>query len=229
MPDSTRFTGELFRFLRDLEAHNDRDWFQANKQRYEKHLKTPALDFIIDFARPLAKLSPHFRADPRASGGSLFRIYRDTRFSRDKRPYKTHCGIQFRHKAGKDAHAPGYYVHLEPGGSFVGLGLWRPDTPTVRRIRDALAADPDRWRRVVRGRKFAARFDLAGEKLKRPPRGYDPEHEFVEDLKRKDFMALAPLTRKDVLAKDFVDRVAAACRDGSPLMSFLCDAAGVDF
>ena len=223
------FTREFFRFLKDLDANNDRDWFQANKPRYERHLKEPALRFVVDFGPHLARISPFFRADPRPAGGSLFRIHRDVRFGRDKRPYKTHCGIQFRHRAGKDAHAPGYYLHLEPGGCFVAMGCWRPDNPALKKIRDAVAAEPAAWTRALSGKKFKDRFELTGDSLKRPPRGYDPEHPLVEDLKRKDFIAWRPLTQGEALAPDFLVEFAGACRAGTPLMKFLCEALGVDF
>ena len=104
----------LFDFLRALRANNERPWFEANKARYREEVRDPMLDFIAAFAGPLAEISPHFRADPRPNGGSLFRIYRDTRFSKDKTPYKTNVGAHFRHAAGRDAHAPGFYLHLEP-------------------------------------------------------------------------------------------------------------------
>ena len=96
------FTPALFAFMRDLREHNDRDWFKANKQRYEEDVREPAFAFISDFAGHLQKIAPHFVADPGPSGGSLFRIYRDTRFSKDKTPYKTHTGIHFRHEKAKD-------------------------------------------------------------------------------------------------------------------------------
>jgi len=229
MPEPVRFNRELFRFLRDLDQNNDRSWFQQNRDRFESHLKQPAIDFIVDFARPLAEISPHFRADPRPVGGSLFRIYRDTRFSRDKSPYKTHCGIQFRHRRDRDVHAPRYYVHLEPSGSFVGVGLWHPATPTLRLIRDAIVADPDRWLAVTGEAGYATRFKLKGDSLKRVPREYPKDHPLGDDLRRKDFIAVTGITQKDVLAMDFVDRVARACRDGAPLMEFLCGAVGVEY
>ena len=138
------FGPELFSFLTDLRANNDRDWFAANKHRYEQDLLEPALAFIEDFAPRLEKISPHFRADPRPSGGSLFRIYRDTRFSKDKSPYKTNLGIHFRHERAKDAHAPGYYLHIGPGEVFAGGGIWQPGTDGATRIREAIVADPDR-------------------------------------------------------------------------------------
>ena len=106
MPDTPFFCPELFDFLRQLKRHNNRDWFAKNKQRYEEAVRDPALMFISSFGPHLRKLSPHFVADPRPTRGSLFRIYRDTRFSADKHPYKTHVGIHFSHASGKDAHAP---------------------------------------------------------------------------------------------------------------------------
>src|SRR5215831_17653281 len=116
----------LFSFLSDLRANNSREWFAANKERYEEELLEPALVFINAFAPRLEKISPHFRADARASGGSLFRIYRDTRFSKDKSPYKTNLGIHFRHERAKDAHAPGYYLHIGPGEVYAGGALQEP-------------------------------------------------------------------------------------------------------
>jgi len=130
------FTPKLFAFLRELAAHNDRDWFAANKERYERDVRMPALRFINDFAAPLAKFAPHLVANPRPSGGSLFRIHRDTRFSRDKSPYKTHVGIHFFHEAAKAAASvPGFYLHLQPGESFAAAGIWHPDPPALARVR----------------------------------------------------------------------------------------------
>ena len=166
-------TTALFDFLRDLRENNDREWFAANKGRYLAEVRDPMLDFIGAFAAPLAEISPHFVADPRPNGGSLFRIYRDTRFSRDKTPYKTNAGAHFRHAAGKDAHAPGFYLHLEPGMCFAGCGVWRPDGPTVTKIREAIDVERDAWTRVTTARDFTETFELEGDSLKRPPRGYE--------------------------------------------------------
>ncbi|MEM6532458.1 MAG: TIGR02453 family protein, partial [Myxococcota bacterium] len=110
MPEP-HFSPALFKFLRDLEKNNNREWFQTHKPRFEEHVKAPLLRFIEDIEAPLMKVSKHIVADPSPSGGSMFRIYRDVRFSKDKRPYKTHAAAQFRHATGKDAHAPGYYMH----------------------------------------------------------------------------------------------------------------------
>jgi uncharacterized protein (TIGR02453 family) len=224
MADRRHFTPALFSFLKDLEANNDRDWFKANKQRYERDAKEPALRFIVDFGGPLQKISPHFNADPRPVGGSLFRIHRDTRFSRDKSPYKTHVGLHFRHEKGKDAHTPGFYLHLERGQIFCGVGLWHGDNPTLTRIRDHIVARPDAWKRAVGGRRFTTVHTLAGDRLKRPPRGYDRDHPLVEDLMWKDYTSYASFTQKQVTGAGFLDAFAAACRAGAPLVRFLCEA-----
>lgn len=220
------FTPALFGFLKELRANNDRDWFEANRDRYEDHVKQPAAELIRDLAPGLAKLSPHFVADPKRS---VFRIHRDTRFSADKSPYKTHLGIQFRHSAGKDVHAPGFYVHLEPGEVFVGLGLWHPDPKTAARIRDAIVEDPTAWKRASQARRFLAVFSPGGDSLKRPPRGYDPNHPLVEDLMRKDFFVGQSLTQQDATSARFQATVEQAFRLGVPYMKFLCRAVGVPF
>jgi uncharacterized protein (TIGR02453 family) len=214
------FGPELFRFLRDLKANNDRVWFNSNKDRYEKEVRGPALDFVEEFAPHLAEISPHFVADARPSGGSLFRIHRDTRFSKDKAPYKTHVGIHFRHELAKHAHTPGFYLHLEPGSVFTGVGIWRPDAPALLKIREAIAADPKAWRRATAD----GAVRLGGESLKRAPTGFDPEHPLIDDLKRKDFIASVELTQKEACSAGFLERFAGTCRETSPLVGFLCEA-----
>jgi len=223
------FTPELFSFLADLRANNNREWFAANKNRYEEHLLEPALAFIDDFAPKLEKISPHLRADARPSGGSLFRIYRDTRFSKDKSPYKTNVGIHFRHERAKDAHAPGYYLHLGPGEVFAGGGLWHPGTEAATRIREAIVADPDGWRRASRTGAFAKRLQLGGDSLKRVPSWADADHPFADDLRRKDFFGSARLGEDDAVAPGFVDEYAEICKAAAPLMRFLCGALDVPF
>jgi uncharacterized protein (TIGR02453 family) len=223
------FKPALFKFLKDLAANNDRDWFQANSERYEEQLRQPALRFIEDFGSRLATVSPHFVASAKKSGGSLFRIHRDVRFSHDKSPYKTYTGIQFRHEAGKNAHAPGFYLHLQPKQVFVGVGTWRPDTETVTAIRNAIAADPAGWKKAVGGKRFNSTFEMAGESLKRPPRGFDADHPLIEEIKRKDFIAVRNLSQAAVCATTFDRDLAALFRTGAPLMRFLCAAAEVPF
>jgi uncharacterized protein (TIGR02453 family) len=223
------FGPELFSFLEELRAHNNRDWFAANKHRYEEHLLEPSLEFIAAFAPHLEKISPHFRADARPSGGSLFRIYRDTRFSKDKTPYKTNLGIHFRHERAKDAHAPGYYLHIGPGEVFAGGGIWHPDTQAATQIREAIVADPERWKRATRTGAFTKQLSLGGDSLKRVPSWADAEHPYAEDLKRKDFFGSRRLNDDDVVAPGFVEKYARVCRAAAPLMQFLCDALDVPY
>ena len=223
----TRFTPALFTFLAELAANNNREWFRANKSRYDGDVKEPALAFISDFAPHLARISTRFRADPRANGGSLFRIYRDTRFSKDKRPYKTHTGIHFRHEAAKDAHAPGFYLHLQPGSVFAGAGIWRPGGPTLRSIRESIDEDPDAWLRASGDERFRASFELSGDSLIRAPKGFSVDHPLIGDLRRKDFIGVARLDESAVLSDGFLTRFAALCHDSAPFQRWLCRAIGV--
>jgi uncharacterized protein (TIGR02453 family) len=225
MPAMPHFTPAIFKFLGDLAKNNNRDWFKANKARYEECLLRPALTFIGDFGPHLAKISKHFVADPRPVGGSLFRIYRDTRFAKDKSPYKTHVGIHFRHASGKDAHAPGFYFHIAPDESFLAMGLWVPETDVAHSIRSAIVDDPKGWKRAVSDKSLA----LGGERLARPPRGFDKDHPLVEDLKRKSFMGSITLSRAQITGRKLPQDVAAACKTGAPLVKFLCGALDVPF
>jgi uncharacterized protein (TIGR02453 family) len=224
--DSPSFGPELFKFLSDLRAHNDREWFTANKQRYEEHVLEPALAFIEDVGYRLQGVSPHFRADPRRSGGSLFRIYRDTRFSKDKTPYKTNTGMYFRHERGRDEDAPGYYLHLAPGEVFGGGGIWHPGTKALTRIREAIARDPDGWRRAS---ALDEGLELGGDTLKRVPSGFDKDHPLADDLKRKDFFASVRLSEEAATAPGFLDRYTRVCESAAPLMRFLCDALALPY
>lgn len=223
------FSPALFTFLRQLKKNNNREWFQANKTRYEADVRDPMLRFIADFAVPLAKISRQFVADPRPVGGSLFRIYRDTRFSRDKSPYKTAAAAHFRHEACGEVHGPGFYFHLEPGDVAAGGGIWHPEADPLAKIRAAIAEHPDQWKRAVSGKAFKAVCELWGEKLLRPPKGFDPAHPLIEDLKRKDFVAMASFTEADACTPGFADRVAEVYRLSAPFMAFLTKAVGLKF
>lgn len=219
---------ELFQFFRELALNNERDWFQANKARYEATVQGPLLRLIEDLRPHLQAISPHYRADARKSGGSLFRIYNDVRFSKGV-PYKTHAGIQLRHEAGKDAHAPGFYIHLEPGSVFVAGGLWRPKPAVAQQIREAIAEDPSAWTQATTQQRFASGFKMGGDSLKRAPRGFSEDHPLIEDLKRKDFIASHTLTEDDACAPGFVDQLGEELRTLAPLMALLTGAVGLPF
>jgi uncharacterized protein (TIGR02453 family) len=217
------FTPDLFRFLTRLKRNNNRDWFLARKEEYESCAHQPALQFITDFAAPLYDITPHLVADPRTSRGSLFRIYRDTRFSPDKRPYKTHIAMRFSHR-GKDVHSPGFYLHLEPGGSFAASGLWHPEPDTLLKVRNAIVERGDEWRKV---RKHLNWDDAS--KLSRLPRGFPADHEFVEDLKLRDLGTAINFTDAQVCSPKFMATFATTCRKMSPLAKFLSSALNLQF
>jgi uncharacterized protein (TIGR02453 family) len=223
MPNAVYFRPEFFDFLRRLKKNNKREWFIRNKALYQQHVQEPALLFITEFSTELAKLSPHFVADARPTRGSLFRIYRDTRFSHDKRPYKTHVGIHFHHSAGKDAHAPVFYLNLEPGACFAAAGIWHPDTVALTKVRTAIVKDPKRWAAVRN------KIELEGDSLSRPPRGFDPKHPFIDDLKRKDFISSVALTDQQACDGKFLREFAGACRGMSPLVEFTTKALGLKY
>lgn len=217
------FTEDLFRFLKRLKRNNNRDWFQCHRADYDNFACQPALRFITDFAQPLNQLSPYLVADARPSRGSLFRIYRDTRFSYDKRPYKTHIAMRFSHQ-GKDVHSPGFYLHLEPGGCFAASGLWHPEPPTLLKVRNAIVSRTGEWRPVSK----LLNWDDAS-KLSRPPRGFPTDHEFVEDLKLRDIGTAIEFTDKQVCSPRFMNTFVDACRRMSPVAAFLSQAVGLKF
>jgi uncharacterized protein (TIGR02453 family) len=224
------FPKDFFAFFRDLKAHNERPWFEANKQRFRESVQAPMSDFIAAMAPRLAKISNHFTADPRPNGGSMFRIYRDVRFSKDKRPYKEHAACHFRHALGKDVHAPGFYMHFAPGEVFFGSGLWMPPPESLSKIREAIVGKPAAWKKVLEDRTFRKHFDgVKGEALTRPPRGFDPAHPYIEDIKRKSFFAMREADQKLALSSALVDEVAGSFAALSPLMKFLCTALDVPY
>jgi uncharacterized protein (TIGR02453 family) len=211
------FTPESFAFLRALRENNNREWFAENKQRYERDVRDPALRFVSDFGPRLARIAPRLVADPRPSGGSMFRIYRDTRFSHDKSPYKTHIGIHFFHERAKRAPSvPGFYLHVSPDECFAAGGIWHPDPASLARVRDAIASGSPAWKAIQR-----SKLPVEGGSLKRPPRGYAADHPFIEDLKRTDFVNSVRLTERALCSTTFLSDFAAACRKMRPLVQFL--------
>jgi uncharacterized protein (TIGR02453 family) len=223
MSDTAFFSPELFEFLRQLKRHNDREWFAKNKARYQQVVVEPAVMFIGSFGEHLTKMSPHFVADPRPSGGSLFRIYRDTRFASDKSPYKTHIGIRFSHASGKDVHAPLFYLHLQPGECFAAAGVWHPDNRALTKIRSAIVKDSGQWSKATR------KLELEGESLTRPPKGFDPQHPLIEDIKRKDFVSSVALNDEQICGPKLMKEFAAACESMLPLVEFTTKALGLKF
>jgi uncharacterized protein (TIGR02453 family) len=223
------FAPETLGFLEELAANNNREWFNANKHRYEEHVLDVALRFVQSMQAPLHEIAPHFIAQPTRVGGSLMRVYRDTRFGHNKQPYKTNVGMQFRHEQARNVHAPGYYVHIEPDEVFVGVGMWRPEADPLREIRQRIAARPADWRRAVGDAGFRRHFELSGDSLSRPPRGFDKDHEFIDDIRRKSFLGLKEMSPDDCLQPQFQRKVETAFRAAEPFMRFLCKSVNVPF
>jgi len=226
MPKELRFTPGLFDFLRELKANNKKEWFDANKDRYVADVRDPLLAFIVAFRPRLLEISPYLVADPKPTGGSMFRIYRDTRFSKNKAPYKTTASAFFSHQTG-GKEGPGIYLHLEPESCFIGIGHWRPDTVARTRVTDAIAARPDSWRDATSSKEFRKLFKMEGERLAKLPKQYDSQHPFAEDLRRKDFIVISYFSEKQACAKDFIERFNDISRAAAPYLGFIIKAAGL--
>jgi len=224
MTEFKGFPADLFRFFADLEKNNNRAWFNASKDRYIGSVVEPMSDFIVAMQPRLKAISNHYIADPKPHGGSMFRIYRDARFSRDKTPYKTHAACQFRHAAGKDVHAPGFYLHLGTDEVFFGGGIWQPASRELSRIRDFIADNVRSWARVRNAKKVLDAGGITGQSLQRPPRGFDAEHVHIEDLKRKSFYIVTESRPAAAMKADFIDLVTEAFNRAAPLNRFICDA-----
>jgi uncharacterized protein (TIGR02453 family) len=218
---STSFPADTLRFLGELKAHNDKSWFDANKARYEA-IRQAGLAFVEEAAVALPSVSRHVAADPKPVGGSMMRIYRDVRFSKDKTPYKTHLAFGFHHRQiGEGKAAPGYYLHVEPGDSQLCAGVWRPSTADAGKIRSAIAQDGKGWT------KAKGKLAFMGESLARVPKGFDPDSLHADDLRRKDFVACVLLADRQVTGPRLMQGFVAACKATAPLNAFLADALDV--
>jgi uncharacterized protein (TIGR02453 family) len=225
------FPKDFFLFFKELKKHNERPWFEDNKQRFKDSVQAPMSEFIAAMGPELKKVSKHFVADPKPNGGSMFRIYRDVRFSRDKRPYKEHAACHFRHAGGKDVHAPGFYMHFGDDEVYFGGGMYMPEPPALGKIRDAIVRGPAKWKAVKADKTFSKTFGgLGGDHtLTKAPRGYAPDHPLIEDIKKKSFFAMRDGDLKLAQSPRLVPTVAATFRAASPLMKFLCAAQGVPY
>src|SRR5262245_22268514 len=218
---TTYFTPDFLRFLSELATHNDRAWFRRNKGRYERSVRDPVLRLIADLQPRLDRISSHFVADPRPVGGSMMRIYRDTRFSKDKTPLKTAVMAHFGHSKGKEGGTPAFYLRLQPGNSVAGGGIWRPEPGALKHIRTAIVEHPRTWQRIKEERVLGSGCTMAGESLKRAPAGFDAGHPLVEDIKRKDFAVSMPLQDRRIVSPAFLDDVVGAFKTTAPFLEFL--------
>jgi uncharacterized protein (TIGR02453 family) len=218
------FAPELFQFLKQIKRNNRREWFLKNRERYIAVVQEPSLHFLTDFGFRLRDVSPWIVVNTKPHGGSLMRVHRDIRFSPDKTPYKTHVGMSFPHAGSTDeVHGAGYYLHLQPGASFLGAGAWHPDRRSLAKIRDAISWKAGEWKKAKRG------LTLGGDTLTRSPRGYCEDHPMIMDLKRLDFEASIALTDAQICGTRLLADVIAASRKLAPLVGFLARAQGLQF
>ncbi|MBD9368202.1 DUF2461 domain-containing protein [Xanthomonas sp. XNM01] len=227
---TTYFSDASFRFLRGLARHNDKAWFNDHRQQYEDHVRQPFLRLIGDLQPALAGISPHFRADTRGVGGSLFRIHRDARFSNDKSPYKTWQGARLFHARRREVAAPSFYVHLQPGGSFVGAGLWHPESDTQRRVRQFIFDNPGSWKTAAHDPKLRRKFTLDdSETLVRPPRGFPADFAFIDDLKHRNWVFLRALDDAAMTGPRLRSTLEADLVTLAPFVDYLCAALDLEF
>jgi uncharacterized protein (TIGR02453 family) len=222
------FRPETFTFLAGLTMNNERAWFEAHRNEYERFVVEPALALITALDPVVRSISPRYRGVAKKIGGALMRIYRDTRFSNDKTPYKTNIGIQFRHEAAKDVHAPGWYVHADLSECFAGAGTWHPEPADLVRIRRSLTDRPEVYTRAV-AEAGRAGLTPAGETLQRSPKGFDPGHALAAEVRRKDYFVSTPLDPLLYLGPGLVDALASRFRATAAYMALLCEALGAPF
>lgn len=211
------------RFLEVLKANNNRDWFQANKALYEQ-----AHGNVIAFADALLdKMRIHDQIETASGKASLFRIYADTRFSKDKAPYKTHFGIRFSRASAQLR--GGYYFHLEPGHSFMAGGFFAPNPDDLKRIREDISFNYEEWNELLSEPKFVETFgELRGDAVKTAPKGFDKEHPAIELLRKKQFILRHDFTDQEVLAPDFVEKLDQAFRNLRPFFDYMSEVLTTD-
>lgn len=209
-----------FDFLNKIKKNNNRDWFEKNKSLYieAKDDVEKSVEAILTGVRGFDK---RISSDLSAKK-CMFRIYRDVRFSKDKRPYKTNLGASI-NPGGKSDMAPGYYVHIEPGRAFLAGGLWMPPAPELAKIRQEIDYNLADFKKIVNDKNFKKTFGTLDQedKLVTAPKGYPKDHEAIEFLKLKSFVAVAELSEKEVMSKNFAKSATAVFKNMLPLIQFL--------
>jgi len=217
LPPFVGFPREGIKFLRQLKKNNNRDWFANHKTEYEEFVKLPMQSLISTLQTPMMKLAPEFEFNPKRS---MFRIHRDTRFSKDKTPYKTHVAAIF-HPEGHWEESAGFYLHIEPEEVYLGGGIYMPDGVQLKKIRTAIANRSGEFLSIVQGRTFKNRFGkLEGSKLQRNPQGFFQDHPMIEWLKYKQFFAGVSWKTDECFSPKFVEKIIAVYRDLLPFVQF---------
>lgn len=221
-PPFNGFPKEGLVFLRKLKQNNNRPWFQKHKSDYEDCVKFPMQSLVASLAEAMRSDAPEIEFNPRTS---IFRIYRDVRFSKNKAPYKTHIGAAFpvRGKKGP-TESPGLYVHIEPGQVFIGGGIYMPTGQQLKAIRKKIADDPSSFLSLIRDSSFRRVFKgIQGEKLTKAPLGYPKDHPMIEHLRHKQFYVGQVLPENTCLKPGFLMNVTAGFKTAMPLVRWLAD------
>jgi len=213
---------ETLKFIKDVAENNNREWFAEHKDIYEE-AKQDVLNLVSAIIPELAKVDPLISAetDPKKN---LMRIYRDVRFSKNKDPYKNNFGIWFSAK-GKGGNEPGYYLHIQPGKSFIAGGYWMPEAAHLKLIRQEIDYNIDEFKEIIAAKDFKKYFTLGtSNALKNAPKGYDPADPNIEYLKLKSFEATATLTDQELFEPKLVNKLISSFGAIQPLVAFLRNA-----
>ena len=213
------FPPEARAFLRDLRENNNREWFQAHKGDFERHVRDPLLQLVEELGAALAAHSPGYLRDPRKS---VYRIYRDIRFSKNKQPYKTHAAAVFP-PVGLQRHAgAGFYFHFSSEEMLVGGGVYAPSSADLQKIRGQIASDPGELRWILAEEPFRKTYaGLDGERLKRTPRGFPSDHPAADLLMHKQFLAGTTLPADAIEKPSIARQIDRRFRAISPLLEYL--------
>ncbi|HRE58833.1 MAG TPA: DUF2461 domain-containing protein [Candidatus Kapabacteria bacterium] len=203
------FSPDILKFLQELSANNTRDWFAEHRDRYDSNVRLPAKQLIATMADRFDELHIHYKADDKTS---MFRIHRDTRFSKDKSPYKTNVGFFFpfigtNTTAGKPVERPGIYCHIEPGNCAIGGGIYMPTSDQLKAIRARIYSHHEEWYEIIHSRQFTTIFatGIHGESLKTMPRGYEPNHAASEYIRKKQWYVWETFDESVLFTEEIID------------------------
>ena len=219
MPPPPRFTDKTVRLLRNLKRHNDREWFKSHRDEFERDVRGPMVDVIERLSVDLLSFAPELVATPKTS---MYRIYRDTRFSPDKSPYKTHVAAIFPHRALPKHVGAGLYLHVAPDHVLIGAGSYAPEPRQLYRLREHVANHLKQFRMIVESPSFRRSFgEIGGERLKRVPKGFDANHPAAHYLKLRQFLASTERPSHFATRPRFYSSVVRLFKQLAPLVRFL--------
>lgn len=219
----TAIPASTFSFLEALHLNNNRPWFNENKERYQQEHA-----YMVEFAENLiARMSQHDLLEPMTGKKSLFRIYRDTRFAKDKTPYKSHFSGTL--KRATKLRRGGYYYHIQPEGSFLAGGFWGPSSADLQRIREEIAADAQPLRDIIAQATFQKTFgELKGDAVKTAPKGYSKDHPNIDLIRHKQFIVTRSFTDKEVMSSDFLEQVVTTFQAMRPFFDYMSEVLTTD-